>query len=161
MTRPQRQWLFLAFEALWWWGACLGIWLLSLSAISDGELIVATLSCLPCGLFAVVARRAMGNAWHVRAIWFRPLLIMPVVILTDTVKVFASVLRRDSGQFVSVPVGGGAGDSVHAHGRRAVATFFVTVTPGSYVVDIEPSDGTALLHVLPGGGPSMEKAATR
>ncbi|MHB2022705.1 MAG: hypothetical protein ACYCO3_05160 [Mycobacteriales bacterium] len=150
-----------ALEAGLWWGIAFGIWLLSLSALSGQEITVAALVSLPCGVIAVAARLVTQHSWGLRSAWLRPALWLPLAIVTDSAQVFASVFRRNCGEFRRVSVSEAVGHGPGPQGRRAFATFFVSVTPGSYVADIDPETGEALVHVLSKGGPSMVKAATR
>ena len=155
------RWARFTLEALFWWGAALGVWLLSLSAVSTPELVVATLVSLPCGVLAVAGRVATSHAWTLRPAWLVPLLLVPVSIVTDTVEVLLSAATRKPGQFETMEVGGGSGGGALPEARRAAATFWVTVTPGSYVVDIDPDSGQALVHRLSRHGPPTERLATR
>ncbi len=156
-----RRWAALVLEALVWWALCLGVWLVSLSAVSTQELVVATLVSLPCGVLAVAGRLATRHAWHLRPEWLLPVLVLPAAIVCDTVEVLASAVRRRPGRFVRLAVGSGAGRGAGPEGRRALATFWVSVTPGSFVTDIDPDSGEALVHVLAERGPRMERIATR
>jgi multisubunit Na+/H+ antiporter MnhE subunit len=150
-------------EVVVWWAACLGIWLVSLAAVSGSELLVATCASLPCGVLATAGRQAAQERWTLRPRWLLPLLVLPVAIVTDAVQVLASVLpgRRDGGHFTTVAIRGGAGDEPAAAGRRALATLIVSASPGSIIADIDRDSGEALVHVLAGGGPRMERLATR
>lgn len=148
MAHPSRRGGLLLLEAVVWWGLTLGIWLLSLSAVSGQELIVATPTALGCGLLAVAARRAARGSWHLRARWLLPLLRLPVSIPLQTIGALASVVRADGGSFEAVALPEGVGDAPAARGRRAIATFLTTLSPGSVVVDADPDRGEALVHVL-------------
>ena len=171
MTDPAgaRRWARRALEAVFWWGACLGVWLISLSALSGPDLLVAATVSLPCGLLAVAAREAAGNAWSLR--WLgrgqrplhrlRVLAALPVALLADTVQALGSVPARHQGRFRRVPVTDGRGDAASDRARRAAATLAVSLTPGSLVVDIHPETGEALVHVLSEHGPDMAGLGTR
>src|SRR5581483_10378241 len=102
------------------------------------------------------ARRATRASWTVRAAWLRPALILPVAIVSDAAQVLAGALRPNgAGRFVSVPTGP-VGDGTVGRSRRAVATFFMSCTPGSYVLDTDPDSGDLLVHELATGGPRIE-----
>jgi multisubunit Na+/H+ antiporter MnhE subunit len=156
-----KRWGNRAAEVLFWWGGCLGIWLLSLSSVSTEELIVAVLASLPCGILAVAGRVATRHAWTVRPGWFKALLVIPVSIVTDTFEVLASAVTGRPGRFQQREVGGGRGIGVVPESRRGAATYWVTISPGSYIVDIDPDSGHALLHVVADHGPPTERIATR
>jgi multisubunit Na+/H+ antiporter MnhE subunit len=140
---------------------CLGVWLITLSAVSMEDLVVATLVSFPCGVLAVVGRVATRHTWGLRPVWLVPLLTLPIAIVSDTFQVLSSAVLRRPGRFDSIAVGGGVGDGARAQGRRAIASFWVTVTPGSLVADIDPGTGEALIHVLAERGPRMQRLATR
>ena len=156
-------WLARLVEILFWWGACLCVWLISLSAVSGQELLVAAIASLPCGVLATVGRIAAANSWGFRVSWLRSALFLPFAIVSDAFQVVFLVFRfpgRD-GEFVTVRINGGAGEGRQADGRRAVATLLTTVTPSSIVTDIDPSTGEALVHVIAVRGPHMERLAAR
>jgi multisubunit Na+/H+ antiporter MnhE subunit len=152
-------------ESVFWWSACLGVWLISLSAVSTGELIVATASSLPCGVIAALSRRAAGHAWHFALPWLRAALLLPVTIVSDTFQVLAAAVPRASsrrpGRFTEVALSGGAGDSPRGQGRRAAAIILTSTTPGSFVTEVDSEAGTMTVHVLAERGPRQEKQAVR
>jgi multisubunit Na+/H+ antiporter MnhE subunit len=151
------------FEVLFWWGACLGVWLVSLSAVSGQELLVAVLVSFPCGVVALVGRLAASNRWDFDPGWFRGAVVLPFAIVNDAVQVLVRVLheRGGGGDFVKIRITEGAGDSPRAEGRRAVATFLATMTPASIVADVDTETGDALVHVIRVRGPHMEQVAAR
>jgi multisubunit Na+/H+ antiporter MnhE subunit len=127
----------------------LGIWLLSLSSVSDQELLVGGLSSLATGAAAVAAKRATKVRWSVRAVPLRPLLRVPVAVVGDAVQVLArivpgvgrppKVLTLDTHQ---------RGDSAAATTRRVATTLAVTSVPGSLVLDLDAKTGRLTLHSL-------------
>ena len=156
-------WLPRLVEVLFWWGACLCVWLISLSAVSGQELLVAVIVSLPCGVLAAVGRIAAANSWGFRVSWLRSALFVPFTIVSDALQVLLLVFRSPGreGEFVRVPINGGVGEGRRARGRRAVATLLTTVTPSSVVTDIDPDTGEALVHVIAVRGPHMERLAAR
>lgn len=152
-------------EALWWAGAGLGIWLLTLSAVTPGDLILATPSAIVCGVLAVAARRALRAQWRYPARAGAWALRLPLIIVTDTVRVLALPWlrllgrRADEGKFVRVAVAPGA--DLRANTRRAAAIVLVSATPGSFVVHDDPDTGELVVHGLLDGGPSMHVVVTR
>lgn len=171
MTSPAgaRRWARRALEGVAWWGACLGVWLVSLSAVSGQDLVVALAASFPCGLLAVAAREAAGNSWSLRRLGparrslgrLGVLAALPVALVTDTVQALGSVPARHQGRFRRVPVGDGRGEDPSNRARRAAATVTVSVTPGSYVVDIDHETGEALVHVLSEHGPDVVGRGTK
>jgi multisubunit Na+/H+ antiporter MnhE subunit len=156
-------WLARILEVVFWWAACVGVWLISLSAVSGQELLVAVLLSLPCGMLALAGRLAASNRWELRASWLRGAVVLPLAIVNDAFQVLFQVVRspKQKGKFVKVPIPGGAGHGPRADGRRALLTILATMTPSSVVTDIDPDTGEALVHLIPVRGPHMEKVATR
>lgn len=150
-------------EVVFWWAVCLGIWLVSLSAVSGQELLVSVLVSLPCGVLAMLARVASSNSWGFRPAWIRSAAVVPFAIVSDAFQVLFQVLRSPTrtGEFVKIPIDGGAGEGRRAEGRRAVATLLTTITPSSVVADVDPDTGEALVHVIAVRGPHMERLAAR
>lgn len=155
MRRP----LVLAFEGLGWWAACLGIWLTSLSSVPGQELVLGALVAVPCACMAVVGRRAAQVGWRARPAWFKPLALLPVAIVTDTVRALSTAVpgRRQPGHFARVELAGGRGDGSLPSGRRALATWLISATPASIVTAIDVETGQVLVHVLVEGQPNMQR----
>lgn len=154
-----------AMEALVWAGLCLGVWLLTVAAVTPGELIMATPSAVVCGVLAVAARCAYGAHWSYPSrlgVW---LLRLPGILVLDTVRVLAlpwlrlAGRRTDEGKFVRVAVAPGA-DSTSVS-RRAAAIAVVSVTPGTFVVHDDPDTGELVVHGILDGGPSMHEVVTK
>jgi hypothetical protein len=145
-----RRWSFLAAEAVAWGAVCLGIWVASLSALKGPQLALGLAVAIPCGGLAVTGRLAAAVSWRLRGAWAAPLLTLPLRLVTGTVGIFMNVLpgRRTGGRFTTVALPGASGEGPQAAGRRAAATWLLSVTPGSIVTDIDPATGHALVHVL-------------
>lgn len=143
-----------------WWGLGVGVWVVSLSAVPVTEVIVAALVSLPCGVLAVVARVAAGNAWTFRPGWFRPALVLPLAIVKDLIQVFSLLRpgRNGAGRFRYRALSDASGEGSRPQGRRALATLLVTSTPGAIVIDIEPDTGLALVHEVGPGRSALEEA---
>src|SRR4051812_16833099 len=106
-------WAVGAVESLVWWGICLGVWLVTLSAVSSQEWLVSVLASVPCGVLATVGRRAAADGWSFRPAWFSSALTLPVSIAADTAAVLAGALpgRRRSGRFRRVEISDATGES--------------------------------------------------
>jgi multisubunit Na+/H+ antiporter MnhE subunit len=153
----------LALELLVWWVVAIGVWLTSLSAYSRQDLIVAVGCGLPCAVMAVLARRAVRLRMRPPADAVRWLTALPPAVAGDTVRVLAlpwrPSRRSTAGEFRTVDLRA-RGRTPAASGRRAVATVLLSSTPGSYVVDVDPDTGTALIHAV--GPPSaIERRVAR
>jgi multisubunit Na+/H+ antiporter MnhE subunit len=138
---------------------CLGIWLLSLSAVSDEELLVGSLCALATGAAAVATTRATKVRWSLRAIPVRPLLRVPLAVVGDAVQVLlrpipgvgrpAKVVTHELQQ---------RGDAATATTRRVVTSLAVTSVPGSLVLDLDAESGRLTLHSLQTAGAHPEDA---
>lgn len=138
---------------------CLGIWLLSLSSVSDEELLVGSLCALATGAAAVAAKRATKVHWSVRAIPVRPLLRVPIAVVGDAVQVLVrpipgvgrpgKVVTHDLPQ---------RGESAAVTTRRVVTTLAVTSAPGTLVLDLDAESGRLTLHSLQTAGAHPEEA---
>jgi multisubunit Na+/H+ antiporter MnhE subunit len=153
-------------EVLFWWAACVALWLLTLSSVSLPELLVAAGCALPCAVLAVVARRAVGGSWPVQPRWAWWLLPLPAAVVADGVR----VLGRAAGVLVGRRMPSGRVRTVelhrdHAAGRwrtrQALASLLVTATPGTVVLDIAEDSGEMCVHALGAGAPSMEDVVRR
>lgn len=141
-----------------WSLAALGIWLLTLSALSWGELLVGAGCSVVVGVIALAAQRAVGTSWSPNSASLRPLVFLPFAIGADAVQVLTLPLRhrgRPGGRFEAIDIDA-AGSSPQAATRRALATLGTTVTPASIVVDVN-DDGVMTLHSLPTAGFRMEE----
>lgn len=153
----------LAGELLVWCGVATGIWFVSLSAYSGQDLVVALLCGAVCAVVAVLARRAARLAARPPAAMLRWMLLLPWSIVLDTGRVLALPwrpgARASAGEFRRVRIGP-SGNGPGAMGRRATAAVLMSSTPGAYVVDIDPEEGTALVHSVGPASP-IEDAVAR
>jgi multisubunit Na+/H+ antiporter MnhE subunit len=151
-------------EAMLWAAACFGLWLLTLSSVNKQDVVAAALASLASGVLAVLARRVVQGAW-----WFelRPLvrltLLLPLVIVLDTVRLLGvplRVLARRSdgkGDIGSARAATIAGSGMAASGRRVLLGTGVSATPGTIVMDAAP-DGVVRVHRMVPDRPSMLEA---
>lgn len=150
----------MAAEAVAWWGACLGVWMVTLSAFSGQEFLVASLAAIPCAALAIVARIAAEQSWAFRPRWFATAALVPVMIVRETAQVLRAAAIGYRGRFYPVEVEDSAGKGPIPRGRRATAIMLISVTPGTFVADIDEEKGEALVHVLvPGGLESARQTA--
>lgn len=149
--------LKLLASVLAWGGACLGIWLLSLTSVSHEELAVGGACALICGMVVTAVMRALRVRWSVRSVPLRPLLRVPLAIVCDAAQVLLRpFLRARAGDVTSRELGA-TGGSAAAATQRVVAIIAVTSTPGSLVLDVEPKSGRLVLHTLHCAGPRVEE----
>jgi multisubunit Na+/H+ antiporter MnhE subunit len=158
------RWLGIAGEVLFWWGASVGIWVLTLSSVSVPELAVAAACGLVCGLLGTAGRRTMGSAWRPRAGWLRWLLPLAVAVPADAARLLLLTVRPRptdrAGRYRQAPLDRSGPPAVRA-AHEALAVLAVSATPGSFVVDVAPADGRLLIHSVSGGRPQMQEVVRR
>jgi multisubunit Na+/H+ antiporter MnhE subunit len=152
-----------AGEVLVWWCVSVGVWMVSLSAYSGEDLVVAVACGLACAVMAVLTRRAVHADARPPAEVLRWLAVVPWSIAVDSVRVlllpWRPRARSAAGTFRRLPLRA-SGDSPAAVGRRATASVLLSSTPGAYVVDLDPGSGTALVHAVGPASP-VERQVTR
>lgn len=158
---PTHRWLAVAGEILLWAAVCTGIWLGTLSAVSVPELAVGGGVGVICGLLGAASRRVLHAAWPVRVNWLRHICLVLVSIPVDAARVLGSALADEPGRFETVAVSGSQGGRSRAVGRRAAYVLFVSLTPGSVVLDADPDTGSALVHVVGSGRPQAATELAR
>ena len=147
-----------AAEVAAWSAITFSVWMISLSTAPLQEFLLAAACSIPCGFVAFGARRAAEAAWTVKPRWLRPLLLAPFAIVSDAVQVLSAPVRpgQPGGRFQRVDTGA-VGDGPSSRSKRALSTFWVSITPGSYVLDADPETGELLIHSLASRGPRMER----
>lgn len=155
----------LAVEVLFWWAACVGVWLLTLSSVSLSEGLIATGCALPCAVLGVAGRRAVDGSWAPSPRWVRWLLVLPVSVVADGLRVLGHALAALAGR---VPTGEIRTVRLHKdrpaarwRARQAVATAVVSAAPGTVVVDVDDDSGDMVLHALGSGRPALEEVVRR
>jgi multisubunit Na+/H+ antiporter MnhE subunit len=136
---------------------CLGIWLLTLSSVSDEELFVGSLCALAAGVAAVAAKCATKVRWSVRAVSLRLFLRVPAAVVGDAAQLLLRLfppLQRPA-KVVTVDLHQ-RGDSAAVTTRRVATTLAVTSAPGSVVLDLDAASGRLTLHSLRPAGVHVE-----
>lgn len=145
-------------ETVIWGAIAFGVWILTLSSFNGEDAVVAGGVAALCGALATAGRWAIGERWAIEPDFLRHLPHVPAAVLVDTVEVLTTPLRRRRGShFSTVRIARARGEDRKAATWRAHATLLISFTPGSYVCDIDPESGDALLHHLGGPGPSLEE----
>jgi multisubunit Na+/H+ antiporter MnhE subunit len=151
-------------EAMLWAAAGFGLWMLTLSSVNKQDIVAAGVTSVLCGVLAVLARQVISGVWRFE---LRPLLrfslLLPVVIVLDTVRLLAVPLRMLAGRndgkgdirSVRAPTADGNGSA--AAGRRVLLGAGVSATPGTIVMEAAP-DGVVRVHGMVPDRPSMLEA---
>jgi multisubunit Na+/H+ antiporter MnhE subunit len=152
-------------EAFVWSAAMLGVWLLSLSAVSGEDLWIGSGCALVCGVVAVGVRRAItARSSATTAAFFgaRPALLLPLAIAADTAGVLAASVRgeRRRARLTTVKLPA-RGATPRATTRRAIATVLISASPGSIVVDANRETGVLTVHTFGQTGPFLPDRFTR
>jgi multisubunit Na+/H+ antiporter MnhE subunit len=154
-----------ALEVAWWWGAAVGIWLITLSSVTTPELVVAAACGVPCALAAWAGRRAMRHRWRPRPRWALWLVPLAASIIADEARLLRLALLRPShtgpvGEWRRIQLPGGEPDAV-ASAHRALASVTVSATPGTFVVDGDPEEDRLVIHSLVRGWPHLDRVVRR
>ena len=138
---------------LGWWSALAVVWLLLVDTLQVDELVVgAVAAAIAATVATAVHRRGYIRFWP-RAAWLRevPSLLWDIVVDCALLAgaLWRSVVRREQvhGVTLRVPFHHG-GDNGRDGARRALVNFAVSITPNSYVVDIDPEGDSLLVHRL-------------
>ena len=146
-------------EAGLWWAGLVGVWLITLPAVTWPEVWVSAAAAVPCALLTVRARHAMEQSWGVDFGWLRGVAVVPIAVLADVLRVLALPLRTVRAKprkhdlqsvLLSGPRRGPAAET-----RRAAATVLVSATPATVVIDSDPEDHALVVHRLASGPPDM------
>lgn len=139
-------------EVLLWWVVTTVVWLATLTSRTPAELLVMVACTLPCAVTARVARQANGGHWRFRIGWARWVATVARDVPVQTVQTWRYALkalpvvkigrRRGVISAVVLPT---ESEPVAA-ARRAVAVLAFATTPGTVVLDSDPTEGTVLLH---------------
>jgi multisubunit Na+/H+ antiporter MnhE subunit len=152
-------------EILWWWAASVAIWTLTLSSVSNPELVAAACCGLPSALAARAGRKAIGARWRPRPRWAAWLLPLLVAVPADAGRLAALTIRRlvtreDVGGPRRIRLPAGEPPDVAA-ARHAAATLVVSATPGTFIADSDLEEGTLVVHTLVSGWPRLEQVVRR
>lgn len=139
-------------EILLWWVVTAVVWLATLSSRTPAELVVMVVCTLPCAVAARAARQANGGLWRFRIGWVRWVAAVAWAVPVQTIQAWGYALKA----LPIVPVGRRRGvisavvlpaeAEPVAAARRAAAVLAFATTPGTVVLDSDPSDQTVLLH---------------
>lgn len=158
-----------ALEAVLWWVLLLLLQVVSISSVTPRELAVAAVFSAVGAAGAVGLRRAGGLAYRPRPGWARWLLAVPREAVSDVARLAILARQEASGRQgeytrfdrVELPDDGSAAGRA---ARRGMATLVLSLTPATYVADVDVRDGDAdvlLVHRVGPGGDQLERRVTR
>jgi multisubunit Na+/H+ antiporter MnhE subunit len=152
MRRPE------LLEATVWAVVLFAAYLAIISTISVTEIVVGAVTGVASGVAAVLTRRTLlsgddEGAYRPHARWFRWLLRVP----DQTVAGFARLLARPSGEFTELRL---PADERPA-ARRGYAALALSLTPSTYVADLDPERHTLLVHRIGDRPSALEREVAR
>jgi len=136
-----------------WWAALLFVWFLLVDTLRSDELIVGSVAAAVAAAVAAVVHRRGYIRFSPRARWIRQTPAVCRGIIIDCAKLAGAlwrrVVRREHVEGVTfrVPFVYG-GENGRDGARRALVNFAVSITPNSYVIDIDPEADSLLVHML-------------
>jgi multisubunit Na+/H+ antiporter MnhE subunit len=136
-----------------WWAVLFAVWLLLVGSLQADELIVGAAAAALSASVALAVRSRGYILFSPRLAWARELPELCLGIIVDTgllgSALWRRVVRRERvrGQILRVPFHYG-GENGRDGARRALVNFAVSITPNSYVVDIDPDADSLLVHRL-------------
>jgi multisubunit Na+/H+ antiporter MnhE subunit len=151
--RPSLNTIKLGGMWLAWWAALAVVWLLLVDTLDPEEILVGAMAASVGATVAVaVHRRGYIRFWP-RAAWLREVPKLVRAVIVDCGLLAVALWRRLvcrqqlHGATIRVPFHHG-GDNGRDGARRALVNFAVSLTPNSYVVDIDPEGDSLLVHQL-------------
>jgi multisubunit Na+/H+ antiporter MnhE subunit len=153
MSLPRRPEVTSTRVWLAWWAVLALLWLVLVDTVEYQELLAGAIAAAVAATVATaVHRRGYIRFWP-RAAWLRetPYLVVDVVVDCGLLAaaLWRHVVRHQpvTGVSFRVPFHHG-GDTGRDGARRALVNFAVSLTPNSYVVDIDPESDSLLVHRL-------------
>lgn len=136
-----------------WWAALFGAWLLFVESLAVAELVVGVIASAAAASLAEAVREGGYVRFSPRARWLVHAPRVALQIFVDCwilgVALVEQLLGRRTvrGVMYRVPIHYGDEGS-QAAARRALLNFAVSITPNSYVLDLDEDSSTALVHQL-------------
>jgi multisubunit Na+/H+ antiporter MnhE subunit len=138
---------------LGWWVALGVIWLLLVDTTNPEELLVGAVAASLAATVALAVHRQGYIRFWPRARWLGELPHVMQDVIVDcgllTGALWRTLVLRQPvhGETIRVPFHHG-GDNGRDGARRALVNFAVSLTPNSYVIDIDPEADSLLVHRL-------------
>jgi multisubunit Na+/H+ antiporter MnhE subunit len=133
------------------------MYLAIVSTISASEVVIGALAATGGAAAAVATRRALLSAdnperYRPRFAWLRWLRHVPGQIVTDSAR-----LLRPRGQVATVRMP--ADDRAAA--RRGFSALVLSISPGDYVIKVDPDENTLTIHRAVRRDSALEREVTR
>ena len=143
---------------LWlaWWCALFVVWLLLVDNVDGQELVAGALAASAAASVGAAVHRQGYIRFRPRLVWVRAVPGVLREVVVDHGVLAAALWRKVvlrqpvAGVNARVPFHHG-GDNGRDGARRAMVNFAVSLTPNSYVVDIDPEADSLLVHRLVAG----------
>jgi multisubunit Na+/H+ antiporter MnhE subunit len=136
-----------------WWAVLMGAWLLLVESFAVAELLVGVIASAAAASVAEAVRERGYVRFSPRAKWLTRAPGVAVQILIDCGTLLVALCRHVLGTrkvrsvLIRVPFRYGD-DGSRAAARRALLNFGVSITPNTYVVDLDEETSTVLVHQL-------------
>ena len=156
LTAPRRPPRARLRFGLAWWAVLLVVWLLFVDSLALPELLAGAAAAAVAASVAETVRELGYVRFAPRLAWMRHAPRVGWQVLVDCGVLFAALARRLArrralhGVMLRLPVRYGD-DSARDAARRALLNFGVSITPNSYVVDLDAETSTVLIHQLVAG----------
>lgn len=144
----------LAELALWCLGGTL-FWLATASTVTFGETLIAAAIALIAAVLARVARRAIPFQAKPPLAWIRWAALVPVSAVADAVRLVPWLRGRQPEGIAEEHLPGSTAPT--ETGLRAGGIVALSATPGTVVVDCDPTTGAVRLHSLVKGWPHLDE----
>ncbi len=139
-----------------WWAVLLAVWLLFVDSLAAPEVLAGVVAAAVAASVAETVRELGYVRFAPRLRWVRHAPRVGGQILVDCGVLFAALVwrlfrrRPLRGVMLRIPVRYGD-DGARDAARRALLNFGVSITPNSYVVDLDQETSTVLIHQLVAG----------
>jgi len=136
-----------------WWAALLAIWVVLVDTVRVDELIAGAVAAAVAASIALAVHRLGYIQFAPRAAWLRETPAIAWNVLVDCGLLGAALWRRVvhrrriHGVMLRMPFHYGD-DNGRDGARRALVNYAVSLTPNTYVVDIDPDSDSILVHRL-------------
>ena len=136
-----------------WWAAMFVAWIALDDTIARPELVVGAVAAAIAAAIAFTVQRRGYISFQPRARWLMQIPRLAWTVLADCAllggALWRRVVRREAveGTTIRVPFDYG-GDNPRDGARRALVNVGVSLTPNSFVIDIDPEAGSLLVHQL-------------